>query len=81
MAKPQGLTAEAMPAANANSAVPPIRPPKKSCEFPDSLPSTNRLIGSIPPPLPTASAPTTATAKAAAATNGRNQPGPAGSLS
>ena len=68
MANPQGLTAEAIPAAKANSAVPPIRPPRNSCEFPDSFPSTNRLIGSIPPPLPTAIAPATATASATTAT-------------
>ena len=69
MANPQGLTAEAIPAANANSAVPPISPPRNSCEFPDSLPSTNRLIGSMPLPLPAAIAPPTATASAAAATS------------
>ena len=68
MANPQGLTAEAIPAAKANSAVPPIRPPRNSCEFPDSFPSTNRLTGSIPPPLPTAIAPATATASATTAT-------------
>ena len=64
----RGLPADAIPAANAKSAVPPISPPRNSCEFPDSLPSTKRLIGSIPPPLPTARAPPTAMASAAAAT-------------
>jgi len=74
MAKPQGLTAEANPAARANREEAPTRPPRKVLEFPDSL-STNRLMLSMPLSPPTIAAPTKATVSATAATtNGSARP-------
>ena len=67
MANPQGLTAEASPAARANRDDAPIRPPSHAPELLERR-STNRLIPSMPSPPPTAKAPKIAKASAAAAT-------------
>ena len=64
----QGFTADAMPAARANNAEALIRPPSHCWELPESVPSTNRLILSMPPSPLTTAAPTMATARDAPAT-------------
>jgi hypothetical protein len=51
MAKPQGLTAEAIPAAKAKRDVAPTKPPRKLPDLPDSL-STNKFTKSMSVPLP-----------------------------
>ncbi len=67
MAKPQGFTAEAMPAARANRAEAPTSPPSQEPESPDNR-STNRFTSSIPLSLPIIKATINAVARAIAAT-------------
>ena len=67
MANPHGLTAEAIPAASANNADAPTRPPSQELESPDNR-STNRFTSSIPLSLPMMRAPMNAVARATAAT-------------
>jgi hypothetical protein len=60
-------TAEAIPAASANNADAPTRPPSQELESPDNR-STNRFTSSIPLSLPMMRAPMNAVVRATAAT-------------